>query len=111
VLWEIGQMKITEILCEIESGVVRTFDFAFVVQMGVPFSEFIDDVLGRIVEGGIFMHIKKRRFDKFKIESKLRVATFDDTYYAINIRHLQTGFYLLMFGYLLAVVSFVTERT
>ena len=97
------------LLCEIEGGVVRTFDVSLMVQKGFPFFEFIDDVLGHIAEGGIFMHIKKRSFDKLKIESKLDVPTFDDTYYAINISHLQTAFYLLMLGYVLSVACFVTE--
>jgi len=55
------------------------------------------------------MHIKKSSFYKLKIESKFYVPTFDDTYYAINISHLQTAFYLLMLGYVLAVVFSVTE--
>ena len=55
------------------------------------------------------MHIKERSFDKFKMVSKLDNPTFADTYYVINIRHLQTAFYLLMLGYALAVVCFVTE--
>jgi len=97
------------LLCEMEGGVVRTFDFAIMVQKGFLFYEFIDDILGHIAEAGIFIHIKKRRFDKFKIVSKLDVPTFDDTYYTISIRHLQTAFYLLIMGYVLAVVCFVTE--
>jgi hypothetical protein len=97
------------LLCEIEGGVARTFDFAISVKKGAPFFEFIDDVLSHIAEGGIFMHIKKIFFDKLKIESKLNLPTFGDTYYAINIRLLQTAFYLLMLGYVLAVVCFVTE--
>jgi hypothetical protein len=48
-------------------------------------------------------------FYKAKIESKVHVPTFADTYYAINIRLLQTAFYLLMLGYVVAVVCFVTE--
>jgi hypothetical protein len=97
------------LLCEIEGGGVRTIYFPLSVNKGSTFFEFIDDVLSYITEGGIFMHIKKRSFDKLKIESKLDVPTFDDTYYTISIRHLQTAFYLLMLGYVLAVVCFVTE--
>jgi hypothetical protein len=97
------------LLCEIEGGVYRTFDLAMMVKKGVPFFEFIDNVLGHIVEGGIFMHIKKKSFDKLKLESKLDVPTFDDTYYTINVRHLRTAFYFLILGYVLAVVCCVTE--
>jgi hypothetical protein len=37
------------------------------------------------------------------------VPVFDDTYTVFGIRHLQIAFYLLMLGYVLAVVCFVTE--
>jgi hypothetical protein len=97
------------LICEIEGGVVRTFHYAIAAIKGNPFFEFIYDVLDHIVEGGIFMHIRERSFDKLKIESKFDVPTSADTYFAINIRHLQTVFYLLMLGYVLAVACFVTE--
>jgi hypothetical protein len=79
------------------------------VRKGFPFLELIGNVLVHILEGGIFIRIKKRTFDKLKIESRLDVPTFDDTYYAINISHLQTAFYLLILGYVLAVACFETE--
>jgi hypothetical protein len=97
------------LLGEIEGRVVRTLDYVIIVKKGVPLFEFIDDVLQHIAEGGIFMHIIEMFFEKLKIESKLHVATFADTYYAINIRHLQTAFYLLMLGCVLAVASFFIE--
>jgi hypothetical protein len=76
---------------------------------GTPFLQFINDVLRRIIDGGIIMHIKRKSFEKLKIESKLDVPTSYDTYYAINITHLQTAFYLLILGYVLDVACFVTE--
>jgi hypothetical protein len=97
------------LLCEMDGRVAKTIRFAIMVGKGVPFFEFMDDVLSHIIEGGIFMYIEKRSFDKLKIESKLDVHTFDDTYYAINIIHLQTAFYFLVLGYVLAVVCFVSE--
>jgi hypothetical protein len=97
------------LLCEIEGGVVGTLEFLMVAMKGTPFLQFINDVLRRIIEGGIIMHIKKKSFDKLKIESKLDVPTSYDTYYALNITHLQTAFYLLILGYVLAVACFVTE--
>ena len=55
------------------------------------------------------MYIKRYDLEKAKIEAKIFSPTFADTYCAINIRHLQAAFYLLMLGYVLAVVCFVTE--
>jgi len=97
------------ILCELEDGVVRKIDLAFLVRKRSPFLEILDDVIGRIVEGGIFVHITKRFIVKKKLESKSDYPPSDDTYYAIGISHLQTAFYLLLLGYILAVVCFVTE--
>jgi len=37
---------------------------------GFPSFEFINDTLGHIIEGGIFMHIMKRNLDQLKKESK-----------------------------------------
>jgi hypothetical protein len=101
--------KNRHLLCEIEGGIFGTSKFVMLVMKGAPFLKFIDDALSHIIEGGIFMHIKKRSFDKLKIESKLDVPTSVDTYYVISIGHLQTAFYLLMLGYVLAVFCFVAE--
>jgi len=96
------------LLCEIEGGFATKYDLAIMVKKGFPFFEFIDNVLGRIMEGGIFMHIKNRSFNKLDIEAKFDVPTFTDTYSVINVTHLQTAFYLLMLGYVLAGGCFVT---
>jgi hypothetical protein len=97
------------LLCELEDGVVRSLDAAISGRKGSPFIPIIDDILGHIIEGGIFLHILKRNFEKEKIESRYHTHTFADTYYAISINHLRTAFYFLMLGYVLAVVGFVTE--
>jgi hypothetical protein len=97
------------LLCELEDGVVRRIDLAIVVRKRSPFFEVIDNVVGRIVEGGIFMQIKKRSFVKENAQTKFDFHMFDDTYSAMNIRHLQMAFYFLMLGYVVAVVCFVTE--
>jgi hypothetical protein len=97
------------LLCEFEGGFVKTFNYAIMVMKGAPFLEFIDEVLSHILEGGIFMHIKEGFLDKLKMESKLDIPTSADTYYAISIGHQQTTFYLLILGYVLVVVCFVTE--
>jgi hypothetical protein len=97
------------LLCEIEG---RVFGISEVVMIGVegdPILQFIDDVLGQILEGGIFMHLKEKSFDKLKILSMLDGPNFDITYSPMSIIHLQTVFYFLMLGYVLAVVCFTTE--
>jgi hypothetical protein len=97
------------LLCEIEGRFFGTSEFVMVGVEGDPILEVIDVVLGQMVEGGIFIHLKKKSFDKLKIQSKLDVPTFDTTYSPMNIIHLQTPFYFLVLGYVLAVVCFATE--
>jgi hypothetical protein len=62
-----------------------------------------------MVESGILTHIKKRDFHKEKILPMADAFPFHDAYTVFGIRHLQTAFYLLMVGYVLAFVCFVTE--
>jgi hypothetical protein len=74
-----------------------------------PFLEFMNDIIGRVVEGGIFTQISNRGLYKAKVKSKFHSPTFDDTYCAISVSHLQTVFYLLLLGCLLAFACVVTE--
>ena len=96
------------LLCELENGDVRSLDFAILFRQRSPFFKIIDDVIGHIVEGGIFLHIKKFT-DQIKLESMYDSPTLDNSYFDISISHLQTAFYLLILGYVLALVCFVTE--
>jgi hypothetical protein len=95
--------------CELEYSSVETTGIALLVSQGSPLLEFINDGIGHILEGGFFLHIRNMGLHKIKLESSFGFSTFDDTYYAISVSHLQTAFYLLMLGYVLAVACFVTE--
>jgi hypothetical protein len=97
------------LLCELENGVVRTEGFVFFLRNARYLLEHVNDVIDRVIEGGIFTHIQKGYFYNQKLDSKFNSPTFDDTYIAISISHLQTVFYLLLLGYVLAVASFVAE--
>jgi hypothetical protein len=97
------------VLCELEDGVVRTLDFVISVRKRSPFFESLNDVISRIVEGGIFMHIKKTGFEKAKIQTEYNSPSSDDKYFVFGVSHLQTAFYVLILGYVLAVACFVTE--
>jgi len=71
--------------------------------------EFLNDVMGHIIEGKIKIELSYRDLYNAKINFKYKSPTFTDTYYAINISHLQTEFYLLFLGYVMSVVCFVSE--
>jgi hypothetical protein len=97
------------LLCELEDGVVRTFDFTIWMRKRSPLLESINDVISRIIEGGIFMYIKKRGFERVKIRTVFKFSTANDKCSVYSISHLRTAFFLLMLGYVLAVICFVTE--
>jgi hypothetical protein len=71
--------------------------------------ELINGVISRIVEGGIFMHIKKRGYEETKIQTEFNFPTSDDKYLVFGASHLHTMFYLLILRYVLAAACFVTE--
>jgi len=71
--------------------------------------EFLNNVMGHIIEGGINIQLRDWGLYKAKLDFKFKSPTFADTYYAINISHLQTAFYLLFLGYVMSVVCFVSE--
>ena len=97
------------LLCTLEDGVVRTYGFVFLVRKGRRLLEHINDVIVRVVEGGIFTHIKKRALFKQDVQSKFNSASFADTYTTISMRHLQTPFYLFLIGNIFAIVCFTIE--
>jgi hypothetical protein len=98
------------LLCELEDGGVTSVEIVLLVYRGNPLLELINEIIDQLVESGIATHIKKREFSKEKISCMPVDFAFDDTYTVFGIRHLQTAFYLLMLGYLLSVVCFVTEN-
>jgi hypothetical protein len=55
------------------------------------------------------MQLKERYFEKEKFDSEFDSYTFDDTSFAYSIKQLQTVFYLLLTGYVLALAFFMIE--
>jgi hypothetical protein len=97
------------LLCELEDGVVTTYGNVLVVKNGRFLLELINDVIFRVVEGGILMQTKEHGLYKQKMDSKFIAFTSTDTYNAMSIRNLQTVFYVLLLGYVSALACFVTE--
>ena len=97
------------LLCELEDGGVEAVGLVLLVIRGSPLLEFINDIIEHIIESGIVTHIKKRDFHKEKIVSVWDAFVLYDTYTVFGIGHLQTAFYLLMLGYVVALASFVIE--
>jgi hypothetical protein len=97
------------LLCELEDGGIASVGLVLLVIKGSPLLEFTNDIMDHIYESGVLMHVKKRDFHKEKIVSIWDAFASYDTYTVFGIRHLQTAFYLLMLGYILALACFVIE--
>jgi len=97
------------LLYKLENGFVRRHGFVFLVRKGRRLLELINEVIVRVVEGGIFTHIKTWAFYEHRAESKFNSASFADSYTTIIIRHLRTPFYLFFTGNVLALVCFMIE--
>jgi len=97
------------LLCELEDGGVASSEIVLLVNRGSPLLELINDIIQHMVESGIVSQLNQRYFYEKKILSMPDFIAFNDTYTAFGVRHLQTAFYLLLLGYVSAVVCFFTE--
>jgi hypothetical protein len=99
------------LLCDLEDGVVVYFETVFAVLRGNPLLEHINDVIDRIVEGGIFVQWKKLFFNSERVAKKTTSShTLADTYLDISIIHVQSAFYFLLMGHAISLLSLVIER-
>jgi hypothetical protein len=97
-------------LCDLEDGNVVNWDIVMAVLKGSPLLEHVNDVIDRIVEAGIFMEWRNIHF--FSVRLSTKTSPYDtsaDKYVNINIRHVQSAFYLLLLGQALAFISLFVE--
>jgi hypothetical protein len=98
------------LLCDLEDGVVVYFQAVMAVLKGNPLLEHINDVIDRIVEGGLFMEWKKLFFNYARVFKKTTFPyTLGDTYLNIGILHMQSAFYLFLLGHAAALFAFLIE--
>lgn len=98
------------LLCDLEDGVVVYFQAVMAVLKGNPLLEHINDVIDRVVEGGLFMQWKKLFFNQARVAKQTTSSyTLADTYLNISIIHMQSAFYLFLLGHAAALLSFVIE--
>ena len=80
--------------CDLEDGGVETSGLVFLVSLGSPILELINEVIDHINEGEINIQLRDRGLYKAKLDFKFNSPTFTDRYYSINISHQQTAFSL-----------------
>lgn len=98
------------LVCDLEDGDVVYFEAVLAVLKGNPLLQHINDVIDRIVEGGLFMQWKKLYFNSARVATKIMSSsTLGITYLSISMIHMQSAFYLLLLGHAVAFLSFMME--
>ncbi|XP_064088894.1 glutamate receptor ionotropic, kainate glr-3-like [Macrobrachium nipponense] len=76
---------------------------------GAPYREAFDQVMMRMVEGGLIS--KWRGEEVRRVEERTSDDAVTSQAYAITLRHLQAAFFILITGLALATVSLIVECT
>ena len=98
-------------LCQIEDGVVERGPIVMVLPKGSALLDRINDIVFRVVESGVFGEwVKMTDHIQMVKEKALFPGGLSDEYYKLSLEHLQSAFYLLLIGYCLSFVIFVTEH-
>jgi len=75
----------TPLFCKLESGVVRTLGYVFIVRNGRCLLTPISEVIVHFVDGRIFTQIKKRSFDKKKSQHFLLHLSVPHTVLSVSV--------------------------
>jgi len=98
-------------LCQIEDGVVERGPIVMVLPKGSALLDRINDIIFHVVEAGVFGEwVKMTDHIQMVKEKAFFPVGLSDEYYKLSLEHLQSAFYLLLFGYCLSFVIFVTEH-
>jgi hypothetical protein len=97
--------------CGLKETSVLVTDLLMALQKGSLFLDRVNEIIGRLIEGGISEYLtqfnpEKKSFLKTKPNTSKSLL---DEYYALNTNNLQPAFYLLLFGHSLGLISFLLE--
>jgi hypothetical protein len=99
------------LLCELVDGVVGKMDHFLFTGKGNPTLKYINDVIYHIIEAEFYRPFKKRRVHSVKLAKSENNSEVIYSYVYIKVTHIQVEFYILLFGYTLAVVCMVKVVT
>jgi hypothetical protein len=100
----------SNLLCEIEDGVVERGSIVMVLPKGSFLLDHINEIILHVVEGGIFGEWVRMTDHMRMVKMKAFFPRgLSDEYYELSLEHLQSAFYLLQCGHCLSVVIFVLE--
>jgi hypothetical protein len=98
-------------LCQIEDGVIEHGPIVMVLPKGSALLDRINDIILHVVEAGVFGEwVTMTDHIQMVKEKSFFPGGLSDEYYKLSLEHLQSAFYLLLFGYCLSLIIFITEH-
>jgi hypothetical protein len=97
-------------LCSLEDKVVLNHGISMVMLHGDPLLKRVTEIIGRVVEAGIYNYWISQVLNKYKLFSRrIAIVLPLDEYYSFNLYHMQPAFYLLLMGWCLSSLCFMVE--
>jgi hypothetical protein len=96
--------------CGLTETPVLVTDLLMALQKWSPFLDRVNEIIDRLVEGGIpACLVKFSPEGKYLFKSKSK--TVADEYYVLSMYNMQCAFYLFLFGHSLGFISFLMEMS
>jgi hypothetical protein len=98
------------LLCNLKDGVFFQSGTVMLMFPGDPLLKRVNEIIGRVVEAGIYNYWTSLRFHWLKLSSqKMAILQQLDEYYSFNLYHMHPAFYLLLIGWCLSAFCFIVE--
>lgn len=98
------------LLCKIADGGVLPITYGMVMPKRSPLLPHVNEILSRIFESGIFLKWAADSFELERINAKaFHIPSLADDYQRFNLDHMQSAFYVLLFGVILSVMTFIIQ--
>jgi len=97
-------------LCGLKDGVFRQTGLTMLMLHGDPLMRRVTEIIDRVVAAGLYNYWNSIRKHSLILVSRNEIIVNAlEEYYSFNLDHLQSAFYLLLFGWCLSVLCFVVE--
>jgi hypothetical protein len=97
--------------CGLKETPVLVTDMVMTLQKGSPLLGRVDEIIGRLIEGGIATYLQNFN-PETKSFSKANPSTSSsllDEYAALNVSNMQSALFLFLFGHSLGLITFLFE--
>ena len=97
-------------LCKLEDGIVYNDGLRMVMLKGDPLMKRVTEIFYRVVPAIFCNYWISRYKHRFKLLSrKITIVHPLDGYYSFNLHHMQPAFFLLLMGWCICAICFITE--